>query len=521
MPDNPSENGLQINKWIIALTVMLPTLIEIIDTSVVNVSLDHIRGSLSAGLDESTWVITSYLVSNAIIIPITGWLSRFIGRKQYLILSIGVFTASSFMCGSAWSLQSLVFFRVLQGMGGGALQPLSQAILLETFPARQRGMAMAIFGVGVMFGPIIGPLLGGWITDTWSWHWIFFLNVPIGIISILMVMVFIIDPPYMERMRMRIDYWGLFLLAIGIGCLQIVLDQGQRADWFSSQAIIYLSFIAASCLILFVMVELFSENPVVNLRAFKHLTFSSGNIIMFFVFFGLFGSIVLLPVYLQTLMGYTSFLAGLALGPGGISTMIAMPIAGVLVNKINPKAILAFGIMIAAYSVHLMSQFNLFADFNAVLWPRVLLGVGMGFIFIPLTTLTMAAMRKEEMGNATAIFNLLRNLGGSFGVAFITTILARRAQFHQARLIEHLTPFDRNMQVVVPQISEFLRQKGFPPPFLDQGSLGVIQGELLRQAAMLSFNDAFYLLSIMMAVVLLFVPLMKKGEEDVSMSGMH
>jgi MFS transporter, DHA2 family, multidrug resistance protein len=521
MPQNPSENGIQINKWIIALTVMLPTLIEIIDTSVVNVSLDHIRGSLSAGLDESTWVITSYLVSNAIIIPITGWLSRFIGRKRYLILSIAVFTASSFMCGSAWSLQSLVFFRVLQGMGGGALQPLSQAILLETFPARQRGMAMAIFGVGVMFGPIIGPLLGGWITDTWSWHWIFFLNVPIGIISILMVMLIIIDPPYMERLRMKIDYWGLFLLAIGIGCLQIVLDQGQRADWFSSRAIIYLSFIAASCLILFVMVELFSENPVVNLRAFKHLTFSSGNIIMFLVFFGLFGSIVLLPVYLQTLMGYTSFLAGLALGPGGISTMLAMPIAGVLVNKINPKVILAFGVVVAAYSVHLMSQFNLFADFNAVLWPRVLLGVGMGFIFIPLTTLTMAGMRKEEMGNATAIFNLLRNLGGSFGVAFITTVLARRAQFHQARLIEHLTPFDRGMQVVVPQISELLRQKGFPSPLLDQGSLGVIHGELLRQASMLSFNDAFYLLSIMMAVVLLFIPLMKKGEEDISVSGMH
>jgi DHA2 family multidrug resistance protein len=521
MPENPNENGLQINKWIIALTVMLPTLIEIIDTSVVNVSLDHIRGSLSAGIDESTWVITSYLVSNAIIIPITGWLSRFIGRRRYLILSIGVFTASSFMCGSAWSLQSLVFFRVLQGMGGGALQPLSQAILLETFPARQRGMAMAIFGVGVMFGPIIGPLLGGWITDTWSWHWIFFINVPIGFISILMVMLFIIDPPYMKRMRMKIDYWGLFLLAIGIGCLQIVLDQGQRADWFSSQAIIYLSFIAASCLILFVMVELFSENPVVNLRAFKHLTFSSGNIIMFFVFFGLFGSIVLLPVYLQTLMGYTSFLAGLALGPGGLSTMMTMPLAGVLINKINPKAVLAFGIIVAAYSVHLMSQFNLSADFNAVLWPRVYLGFGMGFLFIPLTTLTMSGMKKEEMGNATAIFNLLRNLGGSFGVAFITTVLARRVQFHQARLIEHLTPFDRNMQLAVPQISEILRQKGFPSPQLNQGSLGVIQGELLRQASMLSFNDAFYLLSIMMAVVLLFVPLMKRGEEEVSTSGMH
>jgi MFS transporter, DHA2 family, multidrug resistance protein len=521
MPNNPSENGLPISKWIIALTVMLPTLIEIIDTSVVNVSLDHIRGSLSAGLDESTWVITSYLVSNAIIIPITGWLSRFIGRKRYLILSISVFTASSFMCGSAWSLQSLVFFRVLQGMGGGALQPLSQAILLETFPSRQRGMAMAIFGIGVMFGPIIGPLMGGWITDTWSWHWIFFINVPIGFISILMVVLFIFDPPYIERMKMKIDYWGLFLLAIGLGCLQIVLDRGQREDWFSSPAIIYLSFIALSCLILFVVVELFSENPVVNLRAFKHLSFSTGNIIMFFVFFSLFGSIVLLPVYLQTLMGYTSFLAGLALGPGGISTMLAMPIAGVLVNKINPKAVLAFGVVVAAYSVHLMSQFNLFADFNAVLWPRVLLGVGMGFLFIPLTTMTMSGMKKEEMGNATAIFNLLRNLGGSFGVAFITTILARRAQFHQARLVDHLSLIDRNVQLAVPQISELLRQRGFPSPLLAKGSLGVIQGELLRQASMLSFNDAFYLLSIMMAVVLLFVPLMRKGQEDVSASGMH
>jgi DHA2 family multidrug resistance protein len=521
MSENSSQDGLTINKWIIALTVMLPTLIEIIDTSVVNVSLDHIRGSLSAGIDESTWVITSYLVSNAIIIPITGWLSRFIGRQRYLIVSIGVFTASSFMCGSAWSLQSLVFFRVLQGMGGGALQPLSQAILLETFPARQRGMAMAIFGVGVMFGPIIGPLLGGWITDTWSWHWIFFINIPIGIISILLVVLFITDPPYMERMRMKIDYWGLFLLAIGLGCLQIVLDRGQRADWFSSHEIIYLSFIAVSCLILFVMVELFSENPVVNVRAFKHLSFSTGNIIMFFVFFGLFGSIVLLPVYLQTLMGYTSFLAGLALGPGGISTMIAMPIAGVLVNKISPKAILAFGVVVAAYSIHLMSQFTIFADFHTVLWPRVLLGVGMGFIFIPLTTLTMSGMRKEEMGNATAIFNLLRNLGGSFGVAFITTMLARRAQFHQARLIEHLTPFDRNMQLAIPQLSELLRQKGFPSSLLNQGSLGVIHGELVRQAAMLSFNDAFYVLAIMMAVVLFFIPLMKKGKEDVSMSGMH
>ncbi|OGP55678.1 MAG: EmrB/QacA family drug resistance transporter [Deltaproteobacteria bacterium RBG_13_52_11] len=521
MHKNQSGNEPIINRWIIALTVMLPTLIEIIDTSVVNVSLDHIRGSLSAGIDEATWVITSYLVSNAIIIPITGWLSRLIGRKRYLILSISVFTVSSFMCGSAWSLQSLVVFRILQGIGGGALQPLSQSILLETFPPRQRGMSMAIFGVGVMFGPIVGPLLGGWITDSWSWHWIFFINVPIGFISIMMVLLFIVDPPYMERIKMKIDYWGLFLMAIGLGCLQIVLDKGQRVDWFSSNVIIYLSFISISSLILFVVVELFSENPVVNLRAFKNISFSTGNIIMFFVFFCVFGSTILLPVYLQTLMGYTSFLAGLALGPGAIFTMLSMPIVGVLVNKINSKAILAFGVAVTAYSFHLMAQFNLSADFNTIVWPRVLMGIGVGFFFIPLNTLTMSGIRKEEMGNATAIFNLLRNLGGSFGVAFITTMLTRRAQFHQARLVDHLDLFGRNMQQAVPQISEMLKEKGFPFSLLDQGSLGVIQGELLRQASMLSFNDAFQLLAIMTLVVLLIVPLMKKGKEDVTVSGMH
>ena len=510
-----------MNRWIVAITVMLPTLIEIVDTSVVNVSLDHIRGSLSAGIDESTWTITSYLVSNAIIIPMTAWLSRLFGRKRYLIFSISMFTISSFMCGSSWNLQSLVFFRVLQGMGGGALQPLSQAILLETFPPHQHGIAMAVFGVGIMFGPIIGPLLGGWITDNWSWRWIFYINVPIGIVSILMTLLFIVNPSYMERIKMKIDYWGLFLLAIGLGCLQVVLDKGQREDWFSSSFITWLSFISISSLILFVMVEFSTENPIVNLRTFRSLSFSSGNMIMFFVFFSLFGSIVLLPIYLQTLMGYTSFLAGLALGPGGIATMIAMPIAGYLINKINPKAILAVGIAVAAYSVHLMSQFNLFANFSTIFWPRVVLGVGMGFLFVPLTTMTMSGVRKEGMGNATAIFNLLRNLGGSFGVAFVTTMLARRAQFHQARLVDHFTPFSRNLQQVLPQLSEILRERGFTSPLPDQGSLGVIYNQLLQQASMFSFNDVFYLLSLMMMLVLLLVPLMKKGGEGGSVSGMH
>ncbi len=510
-----------MNRWFVAATVMLPTLIEIIDTSVVNVSLDNIRGSLSASIDESTWIITSYLVSNAIIIPITAWLSRLFGRKRYLILSISIFTFSSFMCGSAWNLPSLVFFRILQGAGGGALQPLSQAILLETFPPRQHGMAMAIFGVGIMFGPIIGPLMGGWITDNWSWHWIFYVNVPIGLLSILMVSFFIMDPPYMERIKLKIDYWGLFFLAAGLGCLQVVLDKGQRDDWFSSDFIFYMSVISACSLILFVTHEFLTEAPVVNLRVFKNIPFSTGNLIMFVAFFTIFSSIVLLPIYLETLMGYTAYLSGLVLGPGGLAAMATMPIAGQLVNRTNPKWILAFGIALTAYSIHLMSLFNLEADFYAVLLPRVIMGFGIGFFFVPLTTVTMSGVNREQMGNATAIFNLLRNLGGSFGVAFVTTLLARREQFHQFRLVEHLTPFDRNFQTIVPQIQRFLRYQGFTSAVPNQGIVGILYNNLLQQAAMLSFNDCFFVLSLMTASVLPFVLLMKKGKEASSGPGVH
>jgi DHA2 family multidrug resistance protein len=502
-----------VNKWIVAVTVMLPTLIVIVDTAVVNVSLDHIRGSLSAGIDESTWAITSYLASNAIIIPMAGWLSKLLGRKRFLLSSISLFTLSSFMCGSSWNLQSLIFFRILQGIGGGALQPISQAILLETFPPHQHGMAMAIFGVGIMFGPIVGPLLGGWITDNWSWHWIFYINVPIGVISILMVLFFIVDPSYMERTKMKIDLWGLFFLVVGIGCLQIVLDKGQREDWFASSFIIWMSYVSISSLVLFIMVEFFVTNPIVNLRAFRNPSFSSGNMIMFFTFFNLFSSLVLLPIYVQTLMGYTSYLSGLALAPGGIATMITMLIAGKFITRINPKAILAFGLVVAAYGIHLMAQLNLFADFNTILWPRVVMSVGMGFLFIPLTTLTLSGIRKEEMGNATAIFNLLKNLGGSFGVAFVTTLLARGAQFHQFRLVDHLTPFDRNLQLAVPQISQTLQERGFTPSLSDQGAMGVIYRALLRQASMLSFNDVFSVLAMLMVLILPLILLMRQGKE--------
>jgi len=509
-----------MNKWIIALTVMLPTLIEIVDTSVVNVALDHIRGSLSAGIDESTWTITSYLVSNAIIIPMTGWLSRLFGRKRYLIFSISLFTFSSLLCGLSWNLFSLVVFRILQGIGGGALQPISQSILLETFPRKQHGMAMAIFGVGIMFGPIIGPLLGGWITDNWSWHWIFFINIPIGVVSVLMVMFFIVDPPYMKRMKMKIDYWGLAFLALGLGCLQIILDKGQTEDWFASGFITWLSLISFVSMVLFLVVEYFAEHPIVNLKTFRNISFTTGCLVMFFAFFNLFGSIVLLPIYLQTLMGYTSSLAGLVLGPGGIATLLAMPVAGRLVTKVNPKGLLAFGIIVSAYATHLMSQFSLLADFNTVIWPRIVLGIGMGFLFISLTTMTMSSVSREDMGNASAIYNLLRNLGGSFGVAFVTTMLARRAQLHEVRLVEHLTPFDRNYQMATEKAAALLKYSGVDPSIAHQTGLGVIYGRFLKQASMMAFNDAFFLLSIFMICIVPLVFLMRKGKAE-SSADMH
>ncbi len=482
-----------INKWLIALTVMLPTIMEIMDTTIVNVSLPHIQGGLSVGVDEVTWVLTSYLVSNAIIIPITGWLASVFGRKRYLIFCITFFTLSSFMCGSANTLGMLVFFRVIQGLAGGGLQPISQAILLETFPKEEHGMAMAAWGTGIVFAPILGPVLGGWITENWSWPWIFYINIPIGTISIVLTMLFIFDPPYLKRKFLSIDYIGLVLLAVGIGCLQIVLDKGQRKDWFSSHFIVSLSIIAAISLILLVIRELLYKEPVINLRVFKDRSYATGTFVIFLYFFCFFGSVVLLPLYVQKLMGYTAFLAGLVLAPGATASLLFFPLVGKLAQKLDNRYLLGIGLSIAAYSIYLMSQFNLSAGFWNIVWPRALQGVGMAFLLVPLTVVTFVGIKKEDMGNATSIFNLLRNLGSSFGIAFITTVLERRAQFHQTQLVTHLTPTDIPFQHACETLKHLL-----PEDMV----LGSIYNELLRQALMLSFNDAFYILSIFVLCLL-------------------
>ena len=514
----------QTNKWLVALAVILPTFIEIMDTSVVNVSLPHIQGSMSAGVDEVTWVLTSYLVSNAIIIPITGWLSSIFGRKRYLIFSISLFTFSSLACGAAPTLPILVLARIFQGLGGGGLQPLSQAILLEAFPVAEHGMAMAVFGMGVVFAPILGPVVGGWITDNWTWRWVFYINLPVCAVAIFLAILLIHDPPYIRRAKVHIDKWGLFLIAAGLGCLQIVLDKGQREDWFASNFIVILSVIAAVTLIAFIFVELRAEHPVVNLRVFRDRTFSAGNVIMFMGFFCLFGGIVMLPLYAQNLMGYTALWAGLLLGPGGVASLVVMPVAGILMkNGVSARLLLGIGLTIMAYSLWLMSGFNLQAGFYSIAWPRIVQGLGLGLFFVPLSASTYVNIPREEMGNASGIFNLLRNLGGSFGVAFSATLLVQRSQLHQTFLVEKATPFSPELREYARRLMEAL--PGHMAALEDSSRLlATIYQEVLRQANMLAFNDIFWLFSWFTAFLVPLTLLMrppKGGAAGQAPGGMH
>lgn len=519
LPESSKGLRQETSKWTIALVVMIPTFIEIMDISVVNVSLPHIQGSLNAGLDEVTWVLTSYLVSNAIVIPISGWLASRFGRKRYLLFSLVLFTASSMVSGAAPSLGVLIFARIIQGIGGGGLQPLSQAILLETFPAAEKGMAMAVFGMGVVLAPILGPVVGGWLTDAFTWRWVFYINLPIGTLALFLVILYIEDPPYIRRLKLAIDRWGLLFLSLGIGALQIVLDKGQRDDWFSSRFIFYLTILSAVSLAAFVWAELRSPYPVVNLRVFRARSFASGCAIMFFGFFAIFGSLVLLPLYLQHLMNYTAFWAGVVLGPGGMASFLAMPMAGILMKKgVNPRNLLALGLLIVSISLWMMSGFNLQAGFWSLAEPRIVMGVGMGLFFVPLAASAFVGISKEETGNASGVFNLVRNLGGSFGVAFITTILARRSQVHQNFLAGHINPFSslfRNMQA---QIQQFLTLQD-PAIASEKGSLLVIYHEVQRQAQMLAYNDSFWILAWMAAALIPLTILFKRPKGEVQVKG--
>src|SRR5947207_194523 len=444
-----AEEHRQINPWIIAISVMLATFMEVLDTSVVNVSLPHIAGSLSASIDEATWTVTSYLVANAIILPLTGWLASTFGRKRLLMLSVVGFTAASFLCGLAPSLGSLIFFRIVQGATGGALQPLSQAVLLEAFPPNERGKAMGFWGLGVVVAPILGPVLGGWLTDSYSWRWVFYINIPVGIASIIMTRLFIFDPPYIRRKSEGVDYWGIGMLAVGIGALQIVLDKGQEEDWFASHWILALALVSLAALAAFIVYELLIEHPVVDLHVFKVRTYSTGVFLMTLLGFVLYGSLVLLPIFLQTLLGYPALQAGFAMAPRGAGSFLAMPIVGAIMAKFDARKLLAVGLIVASSTLVMLGSLSLDAGYWDVFWPQFIQGTSLALLFVPLTTATMDPIPKERMGNATSIFNLMRNIGGSGGIATVTTLVARRRQTYTHILGAHVNPYNLGTRIML------------------------------------------------------------------------
>ena len=502
------------NPWVIALTVMLATFMEVLDSSVANVSLPHIAGSLSAGVDESTWVLTSYLVSNAIVLPLTGWLSSLFGRKRFYMTCVVIFAVSSFLCGMAPSLGLLVFFRVLQGAGGGALQPISQAILVESFPHHKRGMAMAVYGMGVVFAPIIGPTLGGWITDNYSWHWIFFINIPVGALSLLLTSLLVFDPPYLIRKRIsevHIDYFGLGLLSVGLGFLQVVLDKGEREDWFGSNFIVGCAILAAVGLIGAVIWELSRKEPIVDLRMLKERNFFLATFTMFMLGFVLYGSTVLLPIMLQTLMGYTAMLSGLVLSPGGFVVLLMLPLVARLLSKFEARWLVVYGLLVTSLSLLHMASFNLYIDFRTAMLARIFQSAGMAFLFVPINVMAFYFIPNEKINNATGIINLARNVGGSVGIANVTTLLARRTQVHQAILVSHLTPLDAPYRAAVEGASQLLLKQGSSPTQAVTQAQALLYGNLLRQSSMLAFVDAFWLLGLTFMGMIPLMFLLKKA----------
>ncbi len=511
---NPAEPRPAINPWIVTAAVMLATFMEILDTTVVNVSVPHLAGNLGATVEEGTWVVTSYLVSNAIILPMSGWLANRLGRRNMLLACVTGFTITSVMCGMATSLESLIFFRVLQGLTGGGLQPLAQAVLLETFPPKQHGSAMAAFGLGIILAPILGPTLGGWITDSYSWRWIFYLNLPVGVISVLMIGAFVHDPPYIGRNKTGgIDLWGIGFLALGFGTLQVVLDTGQRKDWFGSTQIRVFAALCVFGLVALVVRELTTKHPIVDLRVLKDRTFAAGVTIMTMLGFVLYASLMLLPIFLQTLLNYPALQSGLALSPRGIGSLFMMPIAGQLTNRYDPRKLIAFGIVIGGWTMFSLSHLNLNAGYWDIFWPQVIQGGAMAFLFIPLMATSMSGISREKMGNATSIYNLMRNIGGSFGIATMTTFLARRGQVHQNQLVSHITPYDHGTQMTFRGMQAWFQMHGSNSVEASRKAMGAIYGMVQQQAALLSFVEAFWVMGVIFLCMLPLVFLLRNARD--------
>ena len=509
---NPDSN-IEVNPWLVALTVSMATFMEVMDTSIANVALPHIAGDLGAGLSESTWVLTSYLVSNAIILPISGWLASVLGRKRFYMSCVLLFTISSFLCGIAPRSAWLLFFRILQGAGGGGFAASEQAILTDTFPPPQRGMAFAVYGMAVVLAPAIGPTLGGWITDNYNWRWIFYINIPVGIISLILTHQVVADSKsardehaHVWKDGLQIDYIGFGLVALGMACLQIVLDKGQEDDWFGSTFIIWMAALAATGILGGIIWELFmARDPIVDLPLFKNLSFLTTNLVMFAAFFVLLSTTQLLPQLVQELLAYDATKAGLILMPGGLVIMVLMPIVGRLVNIIQPKYLIAVGLIMMSISLEYMTRFDIQVSFRVLAIARMIQAGAMAFLFVPINTIAYSGLPPEKTNNASALINLMRNLGGSVGISVVTTMLDRRSQLHQERLVSHLTPFDPTFRAGIQGAAGTLGRQGADPGSAVSQAIGSIYHSVQTQAMMLSYLDVFKMLSVAALVMLVGV----------------
>ncbi len=487
---NTATAEKRVNPWLIAVSVMLATFMEVLDTSIANVSLRHIAGSLSVSTDESTWVLTTYLISNAIVIPSTAWFSQRFGRKRFLMTCVAIFTVSSFLCGVATSLPMLLAMRIIQGAGGGALQPIAQSILVESFPKEKQGQAMGLYGIGVVIAPILGPVLGGWITDNYSWRWIFFINVPVGLFALGMMQRFVHDPQWLRNARPpRLDVLSFSFMSLWLGCQEVLLDKGQEDDWFGSHFIVLMAVLAAVGFVAFLARVLTTERPFVDLRVLKNYNFTLGMMLMFFAGLSLYSLTATIPLFLQSLMGYTALQSGFTMIPRGLGALVAMPLAGRLVSRVQGRYLAAGGFLSFGASAFLLSRLSLDLSPWLLFWPLFFSGVSIAFMFVPLNTLALGSLKPEQVGNAAGIFNLMRNVGGSVGISLVTTLVARSAQAHQTFLAGHLTPYDPAYQSHLRTAASAFSGGGSWTSH--QMALGSLYHSLLGQAGLLAYLDNF------------------------------
>jgi MFS transporter, DHA2 family, multidrug resistance protein len=519
-----------LNPWPIAFTVTIATFMEALDSSIANVALPHIAGNLSATADEATWILTSYLVSNGIIIPLGAWASEVMGRKRFYMTCVALFTVSSFLCGLAPSLGALIFFRVVQGAGGGGLQPSEQAILADTFPPERLGMAFAIYGMAVVLAPSIGPTLGGWITDNYSWRWIFYFNVPIGIISLLLTNHFVKDPEYLTEQldqqrrshhRPYIDYIGIGLIALGIGCLQVVLDKGQEDDWVASHFIVTLSVIALISFIALVIWELREKSPVIELRLFKNFNFAAASLMMFVLGVALYAATALMPLFVQTLAGYTAELAGLMLSPGGLVMIVTMPIVGQLSSRVQARWLGAAGFLITGLALIHMTQLNLQASFSTYMFDYVYQRLGVAFMFIPINTLAYLDVPPGKNNQISSMINMFRNIGASVGISMVSTLTQRRAQIHQDTFSMHLSTFDPAVRERLSGSTNSLFHAGMSRPDATHQALGRMYNLVQIQASTEAYLDTLKILAIICFCVLPLMLLVKKNDPHAKKAAVH